>query len=270
MKRNGGLSRPRPPCFPTMKILPSFAPVLAGLAMFAAGHAHASVLAYLDTATYTGYYQVGGATDANPTTNLIGDDLNFPAQFAGRTFDAAAVYVVNPTSDTFSARFGERFYAADGPNGGPGTLLSSLTLKFQLGSNAIILCGSQSPLPAANQFVLPADGKIWAAVFFDNLNSTATTAQLNSLGIGLFNPPQLGTSADRDFLGAGPGTYTTNNPAGVLRTTPYNGTGFVANYGWQISVADVVPEPSSLAFLAVGAAAASGALVRRHRRAATV
>lgn len=170
--------------------------------MFAAGHARASVLAYLDTASYAGYLQVGGATDANPTTTLLADALNFPAQFAGRTFDAAAVYIVNPTADTFTARLDERFYAADGANGGPGTLLSSFTLRFQLDSNAIILCGSPSPLPASNQFTIPANGQVWAAVFLDNLNSTATAAQLNSLGLGLFNPPQLGTSADRDFLGA--------------------------------------------------------------------
>lgn len=53
---------------------------------------------------------------------------------------------------------------------------------------------------------------------------------------------------------------------GTLRNSPFSGTEFVANYGWQISVADIVPGPSSIAFLAADTAV-PGVLVRRRRAA---
>jgi len=98
-------------------------------------------------------------------------------------------------------------------------------------------------------------------MFFDNSTFTATTAaEMNNLGQGSFNPPVIGTSADRDFLSSGtPTSFLANNPTGSVRTSPFAGNP-VANYGWELT--PPVPEPVSMAVLGLSG---FGLCIRRRR-----
>jgi hypothetical protein len=100
---------------------------------------------------------------------------------------------------------------------------------------------------------------VWAGVFFDNVGATATTfTELNNLGLGVFNPPDVGSSLDRDFFsGTNAGNPYNANPAGSIRVSPLAANP-VANYGFELVA---VPEPTAMALLAVGAVG----LVRRRR-----
>ena len=81
-------------------------------------------------------------------------------------------------------------------------------------------------------------------------SSTQTAAVMNNFGMGLFDPPTVGSSQDRDFLSSTTTTQTTNNPTGAIRTSPFTAAP-AANYGFRITVA-AVPEPGSVALMAVG------------------
>ena len=95
-------------------------------------------------------------------------------------------------------------------------------------------------------------GTFWIGLTFDN-NSGATGAtdvQLNNLGMALFNPPTVGTSADTLFSTTAAGDFLVNNPAG----SQFNFSGNPpANAFFGITV--LVPEPSSFALAGLGAAA---------------
>jgi hypothetical protein len=91
--------------------------------------------------------------------------------------------------------------------------------------------------------------------FFDNSGTTATAADLNNLGSALFNPVDIGSSADKDFLTSAPSTAPGSNPAGTIRVSPF-GANPVANYYYEF-----IPAPSSLALLGMG-----GLLGTRRRR----
>jgi hypothetical protein len=104
-------------------------------------------------------------------------------------------------------------------------------------------------------------GTFWIGLTFDN-NSGATGAtdvQLNNLGMALFNPPTIGTSADTAFETTGAGDFLVNNPAG---STFNFGGNPAANFFFGMSVA-TVPEPSTFALAGLGTAAL---LILRRRK----
>lgn len=91
-------------------------------------------------------------------------------------------------------------------------------------------------------------------ITFDNLGASGTTAaQLNNLGVGIFNPPDVGSSPDLAFTTTAASVGNVHNAAG----NSFNFGGQpVANFGWEI-----VPAPSSLALLGLG-----GLVAGRRRR----
>lgn len=211
----------------------------------------ADVIVYNNTTNFTGQAVTqGGATTANGNvTNMFADDLMLIAGAVGQSVTqfSFSVYNSDPTVD-ISARARVRFFATDGSGGGPGTLLAAISFNpFSFTHNQVTTL-STGPLGALS-FTLPASSTtIWAGVFFDNAGgATATTAQLNELGQGFFNPPTVGSSQDRYFATSGGGVPGAN-PAGTI--TNFGGAP-VANFGWQIQTA-AVPEPSSLALAAFG------------------
>ena len=88
-------------------------------------------------------------------------------------------------------------------------------------------------------------GTFWAGVTFDNNNGTTgmTAAQLDNMGQGLFDPPDVGTSADLAFITNAAGSFfTISNPAGALFNL---GGQPAANFGWEFVVEKPVSTSSS-------------------------
>ena len=135
---------------------------------------------------------------------------------------------------------------------GPGTY----TTGFSFTATAIPVGVSCFFFDNVNPFMtIPANGRLWAGITFDNSGAAGATAALyNNLGMGLFDPPTQGTSLDKDFLTTAASVGNVQNPVGSVRTSPY--APLNANHGWRL-----VPEPSSISLLAVGALA----LIRRRR-----
>ncbi|MFN9245507.1 MAG: PEP-CTERM sorting domain-containing protein, partial [Planctomycetota bacterium] len=203
----------------------------------------------------------GGATNqsGNTITRMLLDDITFAfpptyGNLTGFTFSVA-----NLNSTAVSARARVRFYNDNGSNA-PGTYLTgySFTLNPLAAGSVTLLTYNVPPSPPAP---FPATQKIWAGITFDNNGGAtgATAAQLDNLGVGLFDPPTIGSSDDQFFLTTAAGSFLNiNNPAGSIIT----GTGNPKyNAGWSFTTS--VPEPGSLSLLLVGGLFASCGVRRR-------
>lgn len=194
---------------------------------------------YSDVTTFSGsgYINAGAAT-GNAITFLVADDISMTAAAAVNQFKFS-VANFDPSA-SFSARPRVRFYADDNA-GAPGTAIGGFSF------NPITFSASSVNTYGAAIAPLALPQKFWAGITFDNVGGTATVAQLNELGQGLFTPPDVGTSADLDFITSGAGSNLVNNPAGSVRTSPFTANPN-ANYGWEFTV---TPEPVSLSALAI-------------------
>ncbi len=239
----------------------SFLAVLVGLLALVANQIDAqNISVYDNSATYRMSFSNGGAADNNAgpgvaITQLVADDITFSSSAVGQSISDFGVSIANtdPTV-SFSARIRVRFWVNDGPNGGPGTFIAGVSfdpITFTPGSHDFVF-GTLAP----GVFVLPASGTFWAGVTFDNatqnIASTATTAQLNELGEGIYDPPTIGSSADKAFKSTSSGSFFgVNNPPGTIFQSPFGGNP-PANIGWQFKVYPV-PEPSIWTIFVVGA-----------------
>jgi len=217
---------------------------------------------YSNVTNFTGFdYANGGAgpdpaNAANTITTLVADDIHMlgPATITQFTFS-----VSNDSADQdTSARPRVRFYQTNGAGGGPGTNITGFSFNpIAFTHNSIgLFTGTIAPL------VLPKD--FWVGITFDN-NAGATGAldsDLNLLGQGIFDPPNVGTSQDRAFQTTGPGSFLSNNPPGTTFDFGHssNASNPVANFGWEF-VGTLLPEPASMSVLALG-----GLMALRRRR----
>jgi PEP-CTERM motif len=210
----------------------------AGSAVVAPGAVYSDVTSFTGSAAKN-----GGATAATPSvTNGVADDLT---PIAGGLIGQYEFTVANLGSAAINARVRVRYYDSDGAGGGPGTLLSALSfspITFATGVTTFT-----TGALGANSFTIP-NHKIWGLTFFDNSGATAAQADLNNLGEGLFNPPDVGSSADVDFLSASTNQPYNANPAGSIVTSPFSGNP-VANYGYELVAA---PEPASIGLVSLG------------------
>jgi len=181
----------------------------------------------------------GGAAliGTNTITSMVADDIQLEAIANGGTCDAIGIAVANFSAGSIAARLGMRFYAANGAGGAPGTILQALTFNALAFPPGVV--GLNGPIPT---FTVPANGKLWVGLLFDDSNGTLGTeiAELNSLGAGLFNPPTAGSSADLLFDSGVAGTFLQNNPPG---STGNFGGPPVANIGLELQVTPI-PEPA--------------------------
>jgi hypothetical protein len=226
--------------------------------------AQAQFVAYNDTTTPTGFfYANGGATDANPITTLVADDITFAPGFTGDSISQVTFSTVNNNTAALTLRPRLRFWATDGTGGLPGTFLAGFTfnpISFNA-SQALAITFTISP----GTLVIPANGRLWAGITFDNVGATATTAQLNNIGQLLYNPPTVGSSSDLFFQTSAAGSFLQNNPPGGFF---FFGGNPVANFFWQFqSATAATPEPGSIALLAgLGVFGASLTIFRLRRR----
>ena len=179
-------------------------------------------------------YAAGGATQQvlNTITRLAADDLNLvgtpPYSINGFRFT-----VTNLNAVDVSARPLVRFYLPDGPGGGPGTLIAAFTYN-----PIVFTAGAWAPSRRAPRSFLQSSS-IWAGIAFDNNGGTtgATAAQLDNLALGIFSPPDVGTSADRYFVTTAAGSFASDNPVGTISNF---GGAPPADFGWEILTAQDV------------------------------
>ncbi len=195
----------------------------------------------------TGFFVSPGGTAAG-ATKVLSDLLvmtapNLPTK--------VSFSMVNNNLVSIACRPRIRFWAADGVAGAPGTLIGGFSF------NPITTNGQ-----TANSFFFDASAlgvlptNVWVGMLFDNVGTTATTAQLNNMGILAYDPPAVGSSADSDWLSTAAGSNFVANPAGAIRVSPFAGAP-VANYYYEIA-----PAPGSIAILGLG-----GLVAARRRRA---
>lgn len=192
-----------------------------------------SVYSNVTNFTGSGFSNGGAAADpanaANTITRLLADDLTLIRGDVIRGFQFS---VANFNTVAVSARPRVRIYAADGAGGGPGTLLVAVSfaaISFPANNVSLFTYNPQTVLFTAPQ-------KIWAGMVFDNNAGAtgATAAQLNNLGQGTYDPPNLGASADLVFFSTANGSFTASNPAGATSNAAGNP---VANLGWEMIIA---------------------------------
>lgn len=188
--------------------------------------------------TGNGVLNGGAATDpadpSNTITRLLADDLRL-LNATGRPpypIDSYKFSILNSGPNSVSPRIRTRFWLADGPGGGPGTLITliSFTLNSPLAPNTITTI-TTGPLGAL-AFSIPSRN-VWAGFAFDNNqgNAALTVADLNALGAGIFTPVDIGSSQDLAFLTTNPGAFGSNNPPGAT----FNTAGVPDTYGWELS-----------------------------------
>ncbi|HEY7090697.1 MAG TPA: hypothetical protein VH518_21550, partial [Tepidisphaeraceae bacterium] len=142
----------------------------------------------------------GGGTTVGTTTfsDMIVDDLNATH---GGTLTKFSFSIVNFNAGTVAVQSNVRFY--DDAAGQPGNLLGGFNFNpINLGASS----GGVFSLtiPAASQFPIPS--KVWAGVFFTG----SSVAQVNNFAQILFNPANVGSTADLDFdSGAAGGPFVT-------------------------------------------------------------
>jgi len=183
-----------------------------------------------------------GQVSGFQTDHLLADDLHLdPAAAPGSPINFFRASIANFNSADASVEPLISFFANDGTNGGPGTLLAAFAfnpITVPAGAGGFF----SFAIPAANQFPIPANGVIWAGESFDNGGgATATNAQLENFGQLAFNPPTIGTSADNVFLSTNPSDGFSSNPAGSQGNF---GGAPIANFGWELRAA--VPEPTTM------------------------
>jgi len=189
----------------------------------------------------------GGSTVAAFRTNMRADDLNM---ISGTNANQVTVSLANFNTGTThrAVRLRVRFWDTTGTAGAPGTYLGGFDSTANLACPSSSVCTFTFTLGSA--ITLPQN--IWAGVSHDTLGTgisnsfggtaalPTTTTQLNAMGQGLYNPPDVGTSADRLFAaGTSSSGWAVNNPTGSIVNAPF--TTAIANAGWEI-----VPEPASL------------------------
>ena len=224
---------------------------------------HAQQVTYSNVTNFTGQVDTNGGVTSDTGTRqtiLIADDLTYDPALALTNVTQFRFTLANLNSTSQAIMASVRFYNSNGANGGPGTLITGFNFNaVTVGASSVTTLTFN--VPAASQFLLPSSGTMWAGVYFSS--GTQTAAVLNNFGQGIYNPPTIGSSADRAFYSSTTGTFTTSNPAGTIQNSPYGGTP-VANFGWQFTTAPI-PEPSTVAFAFVGAGLLVATRLKRRR-----
>lgn len=217
-------------------------------------------LAYDNTVTYSGSGQslgLVGAVGSSQSTRMRADDLTVAAGQAGKGVTTITFSTTNFNTTAVSAAPVLCFW--DDNAGVPGNLLTAIGIvPLSLNASATQLWTLGAPT-SGTWFTLPASGKLWAGLSFNDNGGTTgiTVTQLGNVGWGIFNPVAVGSSTDIQFRGTNSGPSNVSNPAGGL--TNFGGNP-VANFGWKL---ETVPEPASMAAIGLGIA---GLLARRKRK----
>jgi hypothetical protein len=214
-----------------------------------------------DTVVYTtlndgsnGDYTSGGTASQN--SRIVADDISFAAGSAGAEVDHFTFTVFNGNSTAASGSAQLVFYANDGPNGGPGTVLYNIgVFPLPLGGNT---SGTYTLTSSTGFFTIPADNSIWAGIYY----LPNTTNNAFNFGQIVYGVPTVGSSTINIFQSTAAGS-TASDPAGAFATI---NSPDKFNLGWSFSAInfpDPVPEPSSVVLLGMTGMSGLGMYIRR-------
>ncbi len=169
----------------------------------------------------------GGAsgTGSAAITKLIAGQLFMTAP---GTVNVTTFAVVNTSGSAVTARPLTRFYQTNGSGGGPGTFINGFNFS------PLTFAGNTVTFVAGDIGTLALPATFWAGITFDAGGAgpaTATLAQLNALGMGLFNPATVGDTNGQMFRTSNAGSFVGNNPSGAQSSNP--GTA-----GWEMRITD--------------------------------
>lgn len=180
----------------------------------------ASVLAYSNRATYTGYVVDvldSGAISGNNFTTLTLDEVTPLASEAGYPVRGISFAVYN--SGASSLQFNPRFvvYDDDGAGGQPGTRLGSWDLGVKTQAAGVGKIYSFDP--GAGALNLPSN-RFWAGITYSSIGTSPTTSASSLLNLStyLYQPPTIGSSADLLFDSTAASDALSSNPAGYTYT----------------------------------------------------
>lgn len=203
---------------------------------------------YSDVTSFSGSgYAAGGgaAISGLATSKYVSEEIHMIAAQPGVIQFTFSIANFNATAVTARPRV--RFHLLD--NGGgtnTGTYITGFSFTpFSIPTGVSLWNGTTAA------FALPKDFSM--GICFDNSTTTATQAQINKLGVGAFDPPDVGTSPDLAFQTTAASVGNVTGAAGA--TFNFSGAP-VANFGWEI-----VPAPSSIALIGLG-----GLMAGRRRR----
>lgn len=229
--------------------------------VFTTASAQAQIALYDTTGgTFAGISMVPGGAAAG-ITRLVADKITFNSPAATSVTQVLFTLVNNnATAPTFRPRLRFWFDNAGTPGAyynDPANVGFSFAPLSVLANTSTTFTGTLG----AGSFNVPAGvTTIWYGITFDNVGATATEAELNNLGVGVFSGAIVGSSDDAIFTTTAAGSFFgTSNPAGaVTNLTPGQ------NLGLGLTTAlGAAPEPGSLVLLLLGA---SSVLVRRKRQ----
>jgi hypothetical protein len=180
-------------------------------------------------------YANGGAALINniATTKYVSEEINMTSPCPMTQFSFS---VANLGTAPISARARVRFH--DLNNGGgtnTGTYITGYSftaMAFPVGVSTWYATVAANPLP--QNFSI--------GITFDNSGTTTPLADMNLLGVGIYNPIDVGSSPDLAFSTTAASVGNVSNAPGATFNFAGNPP---ANFGWEI-----VPEPSSLTLLA--------------------
>jgi hypothetical protein len=159
------------------------------------------------------YYANGGAANVggNTITTMVADDITPLPGYGGQSVYKIYYSVVNNSGATVSARVNLGFWKADGQFGDPGTFITG----FNLGPFSFSQGTSLKSFSPTNGMTVPT-GTFWFGISFDNNTNgtTATAAQLNTFGMKMYGPPNIGSSTDDAFQTTSAGSFFASNPSG--------------------------------------------------------
>jgi hypothetical protein len=205
---------------------------------------------YSDVTTFSGQgYAAGGgaAVGGLATAKYVSEEIHMIAAQPGVIQFTFSIANFNATAVTARPRV--RFHQLDNAGGtNTGTYITGFSfVPFSIPTGVSLWSATTAA------FALPQNFSM--GITFDNSTVPATTqAQINALGVGIFNPPDVGSSPDLAFQTTAASVGNVTGAAGG--TFNFSGNP-VANFGWEI-----VPAPSSMALLGLG-----GLIAGRRRRA---
>jgi hypothetical protein len=176
---------------------------------------------------------VGGITTATGTrvTKLLADDIQCTA--GGVPLVQFSFSVANFNTTAFSCSPLLRFYT-DNANK-PGTYLGGFNFTASSFPAQTVGVYFATVAPA---WSIPANGKMWIGTAF--LTTSGTAEQRNNFGVALYDPVDVGSSVDQDYLSTAVGStstaaFTASNPAGTVTVTPYPSA--PARHAYEVVVA---------------------------------
>jgi len=230
----------------------------AALALAATAEAGTTVI-YNNTTTFSGSLfspggASGGSTDVIIEALTSGGGLSTPVTTID--FNVGSLNSKSLTVDPILF-----FYGQNANGNGPGAIIADYEFNPVTVASDTVDGFSYGTGSTTTLFTLPAGVFYFGEAFTNTGGASATNAQLNNFGVGLYGPPTVGTASSTYYVTASYGS----NPATSTGTLP-------ANYDFGLELIDntaavATPEPGTLSMLGLGLLSLGGMVRRKMRKA---